>query len=641
MPVTIIPDTGANNIYVNADTGRALIVITDTGNSLVVNTGPNVLVPNHNALDGKQGGQSNQFYHLTSGEYSNLVTGEVVRPEETGSFLTSTYINEVSGNLQNDIDSIFAVTGNFVLDSETGVFYTRNNPSGFITGVDLSNYYTESEINTKLSNTGNWNEAYSWGDHSLEGYITGVDLSIYVTGDVVRPEDTGNFYTTDNPSGYITGVDLSSYAEISFVTGISGVLDSRVGELENSTGDYYLNSNPSGYVTGNVIRPSDTGLFYPVSNPSGYISSSSVEAGYVALTGNQTISGVKTFATGINVTGDIVGGGTANRMPNQVAQTSDSVMTRKLIDEYPFLSPYQPIFQLATTAGWTTTIVGVGSAVNYAPDKLNLRVGQLVTAYTFAGAYQLQITPLGVATTTGYSRIDWTGRIFFDLTVIPAFGMTTSPFNQYRGLRCIHGIFNSWRSGGGTDVAGEGSVILAGGVGILVFTPSDVLQEVRLIVGAPTTNAAIISNATNATPIVITTTSSAAHELIAGDLVEVVGVAGNTAANGFWTVGTVTTTTFELSGSVGNGAYTSGGQWHETSAVLFSSGLVINRYTVSVQSGVATLYVNGTSVGNLSGCPTTNAGFGNFVNIIDNVGVSGVIGGGNYFIRNIKVGGIY
>ena len=66
-----------------------------------------------------------------------------------------------------------------------------------------------------------------------------------------------------------------------------------------------------------------------------------------------------------------------------------------------------------------------------------------------------------------------------------------------------------------------------------------------------------ISDATNATPIVIT---SATHGYTTGDGVRVEGVVGNTAANGDWVVTVLTTTTFELNNSVGNGAYVSDGE---------------------------------------------------------------------------------
>lgn len=63
--------------------------------------------------------------------------------------------------------------------------------------------------------------------------------------------------------------------------------------------------------------------------------------------------------------------------------------------------------------------------------------------------------------------------------------------------------------------------------------------------------------ATNASPIVITT--SPGHFLQTGDIVEISGVGGNTAANGFWTVTRLAPNTFSLDGSTGNAAYTSGG----------------------------------------------------------------------------------
>lgn len=74
---------------------------------------------------------------------------------------------------------------------------------------------------------------------------------------------------------------------------------------------------------------------------------------------------------------------------------------------------------------------------------------------------------------------------------------------------------------------------------------------------AITTSAINISAATNASPIVITT--SASHGYTTGDVVTIVGVLGNTAANGTWPITVLTGTTFSLTGSTGNGAYTSGG----------------------------------------------------------------------------------
>ena len=62
---------------------------------------------NHNLLNGLQGGSNNEYYHISSEQYVNLTTGSVIRP------------------------------------SQTGQFYPRSNPSGFITGIN--NIYIEGD----------------------------------------------------------------------------------------------------------------------------------------------------------------------------------------------------------------------------------------------------------------------------------------------------------------------------------------------------------------------------------------------------------------------------------------------------------------------------------------------------------------
>lgn len=63
-----------------------------------------------------------------------------------------------------------------------------------------------------------------------------------------------------------------------------------------------------------------------------------------------------------------------------------------------------------------------------------------------------------------------------------------------------------------------------------------------------------ISSATNASPIVVTTTT--AHGRTTGDLVYIAAMTGNTAANGFWHVTATSSTVLSLNTSTGNGNYT-------------------------------------------------------------------------------------
>lgn len=70
----------------------------------------------------------------------------------------------------------------------------------------------------------------------------------------------------------------------------------------------------------------------------------------------------------------------------------------------------------------------------------------------------------------------------------------------------------------------------------------------------------VITGATNATPIVIT---SANHGLSDNDYVGIVGVGGNTAARGTFQITYIDANSFSLDSSVGNGAFTRGGRWYK------------------------------------------------------------------------------
>jgi hypothetical protein len=66
-----------------------------------------------------------------------------------------------------------------------------------------------------------------------------------------------------------------------------------------------------------------------------------------------------------------------------------------------------------------------------------------------------------------------------------------------------------------------------------------------------------ISNASNASPIEITTSTT--NTLMNGQPVAISGVGGNTAANGTWQITVIDSSHFTLNNSTGNGSYTSGG----------------------------------------------------------------------------------
>jgi hypothetical protein len=145
-----------------------------------------------------------------------------------------------SGYLQYQINNISGGGSSGV----TGDYYPNSNPSGFITGVDLSSLYPR---------------------NNPSGFVTGVDLSAlyprsnpsgFITG-----VDLSALYPRNNPSGFVTGVDLSSYATISNLATTGSTLSTNLA------------------TTGSTLTTQINNL-----------------SGVSVLTyGNQTIDGIKTF----------------------------------------------------------------------------------------------------------------------------------------------------------------------------------------------------------------------------------------------------------------------------------------------------------------------------------------------------------
>lgn len=86
-----------------------------------------------------------------------------------------------------------------------------------------------------------------------------------------------------------------------------------------------------------------------------------------------------------------------------------------------------------------------------------------------------------------------------------------------------------------------------------------------------------VSDVTNATPIVVTT--SAAHGLTTGTRVKLDGVGGNGAANDSFLITVVDSTSFSLDDSSGTGAYTGGGTWTAGSLTITYTSVAIPQET--------------------------------------------------------------
>lgn len=268
-----------------------------------------------------------------TGNYSNYVTGDVVRPNQISDFLTSFQIssninsaidslidsapdalntlNELAAALNDDenfgSDTILSIsnlnsatgqlstaTGLLVQKSETGIFYTNDNPSGFITSVDLSDLEAATgSLDSRITSND--------GDISTLQTATGLLVQKTETGNFVTTLDTGAFYANSNPSGFITGVDLSSYVQ-----------NSETGNFitDSETGAFYATSNPSGFITGvdlsDYVEKSETGAFYATSNPSGFITGVDLSS-YVqdSETGLFLVSGEDAVVNNLTTSGNV------------------------------------------------------------------------------------------------------------------------------------------------------------------------------------------------------------------------------------------------------------------------------------------------------------------------------------------------
>lgn len=237
-------------------------------------------------------GIKNFYSHPTVNGIRVLVSGDVTaQPEATG----------VSGYLQGQINTLNNQTGSYALKSQTGQFLSTGSADNRYVGLignqtiyDNKSFVNDVYIN-RLFVTGTETIANTTVSNIQSPYIL-----LNLTGGAF---DGGIFFVTGagltgiNDSGAIIGFDhsdkfkfgistrasdlstLPTIGSVEQIDALSGYLEPQINTLNSNTGNYYLKTNPSGYITGidNVVY----------------------------TTGNQDVSGIKTFLTGVNISGDL------------------------------------------------------------------------------------------------------------------------------------------------------------------------------------------------------------------------------------------------------------------------------------------------------------------------------------------------
>ena len=267
--------------YVNSQDSNISNNLASTGSSLQTNI--NALSSNLSLTGSNLENKINSLSGTLTGNYLTSLSASNTYATITNLALTgsnlNTKIDNFSGTYQNfvdNLDSSYATdvqlqnTGstlsqniNSLSGTLTGNYYLKSNPSGFITGVDLSSYLTSSNASTTyatITNLASTGSTLVSSINSLNSAFTGF---------------TGNLDAT-----YATDSQLTSTGStlVSSINSLSGTLTSNYATINN------LN------LTGNTLETSIASTGNTLN-----LSINSLSGDSVLTYNNQTINGQKTF----------------------------------------------------------------------------------------------------------------------------------------------------------------------------------------------------------------------------------------------------------------------------------------------------------------------------------------------------------
>lgn len=198
--------------------------------------------------------------------YSASNPSGFINSDAISAMATTGFVADVSADITAMIPT--ALTGDYLTkDSADTLYYGIDNPSGFITGVDLTPYQTTADMTAyqpvgDYLTTGDSANFYTTANES--GFITGVDLTPYqLTADMTAYQEAGDYYSASNPSGFITGVDLTPYQTTAGMTGYMTTGDSAEFMTTAERADFYTTANESGFITG--VPSESSGLWQTAS----------------------------------------------------------------------------------------------------------------------------------------------------------------------------------------------------------------------------------------------------------------------------------------------------------------------------------------------------------------------------------------
>lgn len=178
-------------------------------------------------------------------------------------------------DLAQSVSETYQVKGDYLTTADSANFYPANNPSGFISGVDLSNYYTKNETSSKQEISAAIANIPQ-GDEEVNNVVRtySANGTWLVANDITGLQEKGNYYSASNPSGFLVSSDISSFASISLVEETSGAITALIPSVDGLASETYVQEQVSGKADKNEIPD--------VSN---FITNVSAESTYQTLVG--------------------------------------------------------------------------------------------------------------------------------------------------------------------------------------------------------------------------------------------------------------------------------------------------------------------------------------------------------------------
>ena len=348
---------------------------------------------------------------------------------------------EIDGNIKasgGSFDNRPTVNGTGVVLS--GEAYPSNNPSGFITGVDLSAYATNanlnltgSTLNTKI-NSLSGSAVLLYGNQTIDGtktfrnsvyihdlYVTGTEFIANVENNFIESPyillnltggavDGGIFFVTGtgltgiNDYGPIIGFDHTDQ----FKFGIArrsddlSTLDSIAGisDITNYSGfannNFYLKSNPSGFITGvdltsyatkTNLETTGSTLNTKIDNLSGTVTSNYVTKTNGEFTNRPTVNGTGVLLNGEpaeyvfpdNLIVSLSSGKTFGRYRNGETILSSGKTTSQVL-QLAIVEPIIPTVLLTTSSSIAFNQTGINNILN-ASNTINSLNASVQTGY--------------------------------------------------------------------------------------------------------------------------------------------------------------------------------------------------------------------------------------------------------------------